>query len=112
MVDDCERAMQLILQGAKDYGNSDFALGYAKAGRAVHLIHKCPDGSIKIGLSGAALSVRAWNERHLPQGDSMRDMTLAYGLLKRCIDDDDTPSTVVELCTSTANMDSQVTASW
>lgn len=100
------------MQGAKGYGARDYTGGYNNANRAVHLLVGCSEKSTKIGLSGAALSVRAWNEHHLSQGDSMADMRLAYALLKTCIDDSTTPPEILDLCTRTAGMNSQVTAGW
>jgi hypothetical protein len=100
------------MQGAKDYSANDYNGGYNNANGAVHMLIGCPDQNMKIGLSGAALSVRAWNEHHLAKGDSMADMRLAYGLLKTCIDDTGTPSAIRDMCTNTAGMNSQITAGW
>jgi len=108
----CSSVIDHIMQGAKDYGARDYAGGYNNADRAVHLLAGCPDKRTKVGLSGAALSVRGWNEHHLAKGDSMADMRLAYALLKTCIDDAGTPPEVLDLCTRTSGMDAQVTAGW
>jgi hypothetical protein len=108
----CASVLDHIQQSAKDYAASDYVGGYKNADRAVHLMSGCPNKSMKLGLSGAALSARAWNEHHLTAGDSMADMRLAYALLKTCIDDTDTPSEILDLCRNTAGLNARVTGGW
>jgi hypothetical protein len=109
--DECSRGLDSSLQAGKDYQAGDYAGGYKNAQTALSLTNSCP-GGMRVGLGAVALSARAWNERHLPQGDSVSDLRGAYALLKKCIDDPLTVSMVTDLCTSTARMDGAVAREW
>jgi hypothetical protein len=91
--------LEAIDHGDKHYHAHDFAGGYNDANHALDLLGACDDnGDMKTALRGLALSVRAENEHHLPQGNSMQDMSAAQAMLETCVHSDDVLPAVANLC--------------
>jgi hypothetical protein len=102
----------LLQQGTKDYLSHDYASGYKNADHAVRIINAMSESHLKVSLLGSALAIRAWNERHLSQGDSNKDGWAAYHLLKECVGYDDLPQQLIDSCHTTIRASMIVMKDW
>lgn len=81
--DDCKSAVQHSNQAFSDFNAGDYSGGYKNAETAVQLSESCSENDLP-SVKGFALSAKAFNEKHLSQGDSATDINQAIQLLSDC----------------------------
>lgn len=93
--DPCSSVIQLSMDSIRSAQSSEYAKGYVIAQKAVAQVDSCTNGANPLNYNqseaaaaGVALSARAVNERHLPQGDSATDERLSRAFLARCASGD------------------------
>jgi len=111
--DSCGLALEAYKQGDDHYHAEQYAEGYKDANNALHLVGACDNNSnMRTALRGLALGVRAENEHHLPQGNSMDDMNSALTMLDTCVNSDDVLPEIAHLCHLVTIQDAAIKALW